>query len=583
MKRARRHLSPIPEAAARDEPDSDHDADGPPSDADADADADDDSGCGSDSECSACDTGSECGDDAGLECDAEAFGAPNGDDDPLRGIPQAMRAVLLTIQAATDSHVAASLQQLVPAQARLEEQLQALVAQYGADDLYTLLQRRELQRVLRTVAANVDKLRSGVIQAETRTKAAMFAARWRERDAQDKRRRQAEVEHARASELRYLPTPPAPPPAALAVAGAPPPTGGSVMPPAPSAVAVAGSLQHVMVRGEQNFTTALTDAARMAHGLKQRGVDIIASDICPRCRVPLLHNSISQQMVCPTAGCMFWTRHADMTSNALPYGEEVEFFKYQYRPVSHLDDIMRNCEGGGAYIVPPDHLERVQAELLRRGVEVEDVTIGKVREIITAMKGGPKVDHAVQIHSRLTGKVPRRMSAFQKDQMRIMFTAMEIPYHKLRGGRSNNLNYPYTAFKMTVRGCSRARFHACRSLVDSGHVRACVFLCACSGARRSCWGTGRCWRRCSCCAAPRTCPTTTPSSPRSARSSTGNSYQRRPRRPPRRTRRAPAVDPPPRAGPAPRPPPVLAAPSGTPRASREMYRCTAFAHVLPHA
>jgi hypothetical protein len=68
------------------------------------------------------------------------------------------------------------------------------------------------------------------------------------------------------------------------------------------------------------------------------------------------------------------------------------------------------------------------------------------------------------------------MTAFQKDQMRIMFTAMEIPYQKLRGERSNNLSYPYSAFKMTVR---RVAWTGCTPCSVNRNKRSVALLCHC--------------------------------------------------------------------------------------------------------
>jgi hypothetical protein len=202
-----------------------------------------------------------------------------------------------------------------------------------------------------------------------------------------------------------------------------------------------------MVTSDVNATTLITQAAEYALALRREPVPLLAFDTCPRCHLTLYHNTATQQLVCPNVDCGHWKRFADMTSTALPYGEEVEFQKYVYRPVSHLDDTIRNAEGAESYVVPPAHLELIIHSLIAREVRPADLSISLVRQICSRKEIPIKLDNIVQIWSRLSGMTPPRMTPAMRDQMRIMFHAHEPPYRRHCGNRINHLSFPYTLYK----------------------------------------------------------------------------------------------------------------------------------------
>jgi hypothetical protein len=195
----------------------------------------------------------------------------------------------------------------------------------------------------------------------------------------------------------------------------------------------------------------INHAARIAAELERIGgirdvVDLMPADMCPRCNVAMQHNQTTQQLVCPMPGCFHWKRFADMTAHGQPYGEDFEYCKYTYRPVTHLDETMRNAEGAETYVVPFADLQRVMASLRALQIRPEQLTIPLVREVISKLPG-IKTDNTVQIYSRLTGRAPRRMTAFMKDQNRILFLQQEEVFRKIASTRTNNPSFPYTLYK----------------------------------------------------------------------------------------------------------------------------------------
>ena len=169
---------------------------------------------------------------------------------------------------------------------------------------------------------------------------------------------------------------------------------------------VSSKLQTMSIRNAE--ARGITREARFVFGLEERPVDLMPFDMCPTCRVAMKYNATMHQLVCPVTGCGQWKRFADMTASALPYGEEVEFCKYTYRPVTRLDETMKHIEGAEAFVVPSKDLERVMQVLLSRRVLLEDITLPMIREICHKLKD-IKVENAVQYYCRLTGRAPRRM------------------------------------------------------------------------------------------------------------------------------------------------------------------------------
>lgn len=198
-------------------------------------------------------------------------------------------------------------------------------------------------------------------------------------------------------------------------------------------------------------TTRVNHAARIATELdriygRHETVGLMPADMCPRCNVAMQHNQTTQQLVCPMPGCYHWKRFADMTAQGLTFGEDFEFNKYTYRPVTHLDETMRNAEGAETFVVPFESLQRVMHMLWTQGIRNEQLTIPLVREVISKLQG-IKTDNTVQIYSRLTGRAPRRMTAFMKDQNRILFLQQEEVFRKIPSTRLNNPSFPYTLYK----------------------------------------------------------------------------------------------------------------------------------------
>jgi hypothetical protein len=407
-------------------------------------------------------------------------------------VPYTLRGTLEQVMSQRTADVAASLCVLQALKRRLE---------HVKPDVRNVRMCRALAVKSSTVDVAIADLASGKVLEECREKAAPFIERFKTLERKDRERRQVEATKAATAHTRYLPTAPLLPEDrdqhshahAQSQSHAQPQcqsqsaigmlsTGSngngvsasvvgdvdgddvtvvddrrvsvstSVGRVVPTRIGVSatsacnGTLEGMVLSGEVNHVSTITREARFAFGLEERPVDLMPFDMCPTCRVAMKYNAAMHQLVCPVQGCGQWKRFADMTASALPYGEEVEFCKYTYRPVTHLDETMKHIEGAEAFVVPLEDLERVMVVLRKRRVAPEDITLPMIREICDKQKD-IKVENAVQYYSRLTGRAPRRMTAYMKEQMRIMFHTQEVPFRKYRADRINNLSFPYTLYK----------------------------------------------------------------------------------------------------------------------------------------
>ena len=281
-----------------------------------------------------------------------------------------------------------------------------------------------LKRRLVAVEASLARLKSGEVEARRLAKCEPYMERYRACELKERARRAAAARTAKTAVTRHLP---APPRAAVSAIGKP-----------------LGTLEGITTQRDHNYGVLISQEAKHSMGLAKRPVGLLQFDTCTTCKTTMRYNTVTQQLVCME--CKHWKRFADMTSSALPFGEEVEFCKYTYKAVTHLDDTMRTAEGSEPYVVPPQDLERIMIVLRARRIKPEDLTIAIVRNVIDGLKG-MKVEHAVQCYSRLSGHAPRRMTQYMKEQMRLMFNAHVIPFRKHCRDRINHLNFSYTLYK----------------------------------------------------------------------------------------------------------------------------------------
>lgn len=349
-------------------------------------------------------------------------------------VPYALRTALANVDATTRAAARTHRATLVAALERLHGCAEA----FCEEDPGHIRPRADVARKIVLVTKAIEALADPVIEDKCAQMVRAYTARFRELDHLEADRARREAAASRQAETRFLPT--VAQQEAAASAGA----GDRVKTCAAGNVTLLSSMTLSME--PVNHAKTLAKEVQYAAGMETRPVELTSFDMCPRCHVAMQHNPGQQQLVCPVPTCGHWKRFADMTSTALAFGEEVEYTRYMYKPVSHLDDIMRNMEGSEPSVVPASVLETIIRYLKSKRVPPEEVTIPVVRQAISALQL-KYTEHTVQVYSRLTGRAPRRMTTYMKDQIRIMFHMQEEPYRRYCKDRSNSLSFTYTLYK----------------------------------------------------------------------------------------------------------------------------------------
>ncbi len=330
--------------------------------------------------------------------------------------PYALRDVLSSIAKERAKQWELQVKILGPALERAQVHIQFL--QRHPDKLAVVKPLRSAVAQANVLQRALAQLQSGSAVHEAETKAVMLVSRFRTADAAARRKRLEELAAHQNSPTRFVPTAPV-----YAMPGTLP----------------VGTQQDGLAR-------QFIREVEVELGHAPRPVQLSAFDMCPKCQVALQYNQTLQQLVCPTPDCGHWKRFADMTSSALPFGEDVHYLRHAYRAVTHLDDTMKFAEATETHVVSTEALVRVMERLWASGIQdIADITIPRVR--VACKEAKVKMENSVQIYCRLTGTVPQRMTPFMKDQMRIMFNAAEAPFRRHAAGRTNHLSFPFTLRK----------------------------------------------------------------------------------------------------------------------------------------
>lgn len=348
-------------------------------------------------------------------------------------VPIELRGVLSGILAHARETIAAHVTVLSETAVRLR----ALADDLADDDPGFIRPRADVRRKLADTQRALESYRSGRRYEEFVKEVVPYVERYKQLQIEEHRRRLQEAKDSAVAETRYLPAPPPP---------SSPTHDASMAASREPGLHGYGTLSGMTTEATHNYAMDVAREAKFSFGAETRPVDLIDFDMCPAHRVAMQYNVSLQQLVCPTPGCTHWKRFADMTSSALAYGEEVEFCKYMYKPVTHLDDTMRYAEAREAHVVPIENLEALMVKLRKRRVKPEDITIAMIRDLCTDTPGC-HVQHTVQCYSRLTGIQPRRFLPFMKQQIRMMFNAQEAPFRRHALDRVNNLSFPFTVYK----------------------------------------------------------------------------------------------------------------------------------------
>jgi DNA-directed RNA polymerase subunit RPC12/RpoP len=176
-------------------------------------------------------------------------------------------------------------------------------------------------------------------------------------------------------------------------------------------------------------------------------VYVVQGDMCLRCNTPMIILASDALLGCPT--CSHTRLYIQATSSRIAYGEEVEFANFSYKRQNHFQEWLNTFQAKESTEVPAAVVTMVMEELYTRKItQTHDITQKIVREILKFLKLRKYYDHSPQITARITGILPPRMTPFQAEQVKLMFSAIQGPFNiHCPPERTNFLSYGYCLFK----------------------------------------------------------------------------------------------------------------------------------------
>lgn len=176
-------------------------------------------------------------------------------------------------------------------------------------------------------------------------------------------------------------------------------------------------------------------------------VYVVQGDMCLRCNTPMIILASDALLGCPT--CSHTRLYIQATSSRIAYGEEVEFANFSYKRQNHFQEWLNTFQAKESTEVPGAVVTMVMEELyVRKVVQTCDITQKIVRDILKFLKLRKYYDHSPQITARITGVLPPRMTPFQAEQVKLMFSAIQGPFNiHCPPERTNFLSYGYCLFK----------------------------------------------------------------------------------------------------------------------------------------
>lgn len=177
-------------------------------------------------------------------------------------------------------------------------------------------------------------------------------------------------------------------------------------------------------------------------------VYVVQNDMCDQCNVPMIVLASEALLGCPK--CSRTRLYIQATSSRIAYGEEVEFANFSYKRQNHFQEWLSCFQAKESSEVPKPILQQVMEELFnkRKVRKADQITQKLIREVLKDLHLRRYYDNAPQITARITGRLPPRMSPFQCEQVKLMFSAIQGPFNiHCPPERTNFLSYGYCLYK----------------------------------------------------------------------------------------------------------------------------------------
>lgn len=138
--------------------------------------------------------------------------------------------------------------------------------------------------------------------------------------------------------------------------------------------------------------------------------------------------------------------------------------KFVYKRINYFKQWLKQIQGSEIVDLPNELIQKVKLELTKSNVkDLSKIKPYLIKKILKELKEPKYYENINLIISKLTNKPPVIISNSTCVQLENMFYAIQEPYEKLKGERTNSLSYPYIIYKLC-------------ELLDLKNVMGCVQL-----------------------------------------------------------------------------------------------------------
>ena len=122
---------------------------------------------------------------------------------------------------------------------------------------------------------------------------------------------------------------------------------------------------------------------------------------------------------------------------------------YPYKRLNHLKECLNQLQAKESINVPAEIKEKINKELQKRKIKLEDTKYEDVKNIIKALKLNKYYDHYIYLTVIITGKQPMTLKKQEEKEIIIMFQNILNAYETIESKtRINFLNYYYVLHKI---------------------------------------------------------------------------------------------------------------------------------------
>ena len=169
---------------------------------------------------------------------------------------------------------------------------------------------------------------------------------------------------------------------------------------------------------------------------------------CSLCNTDLIYIRKDAQRVCPSCGEASFFQ--EMTRGDIISQGYCSASSYLYKRHNHFKTCLKRTQGKETTSISTEVVELVKNELTKMRIyDMDEVDHTRVKTILKKLRQNKYYNNAVQITTRITGRVSPQMSQEQEDCLIQMFERIQKPFEKIIAGKSrqNMLSYSFLIHK----------------------------------------------------------------------------------------------------------------------------------------